>query len=130
MPNYPEIRATVREVRRRIRQDQNNPYKVRRRKSGKKNSRGNLTNNNQFDFRTMDNLLTQPLGKKEFSRLEEGLKERKPRFVAVVPGGQLFQSKDEMIDNGEEIKYMGEWYEVKAVNNWDLIMHAIMVTVE
>ncbi len=130
MPNYPEIRATAREVRRRIKQDQNNPYTVRKRIEGEKNSRGGSVSGNQYEERIMSNILTQPLGKKEFTRLDSGLKERKPRFVAVIPTGKLFESTEEMVNNGEEIEYMDEWYEVKGVNNWDLVMHAIMVTVE
>lgn len=130
MPNYPEIRNIAREVRRRIKQDPNNPYRVRRRKAGIKDSRGGTGSANEFDFRTMTNILTQPLGRIVFNRLNEGLKNRKPRFVGVVPLGKLFQTQDEIINNGEQIEYFGEWYEVKETNNWDLVMHGIMVTVE
>ncbi len=130
MPNYRETRTFAKEIRRRIRQDQNNPYIVRRRKDGIKDSRGGVVGQ-QYETRMMSNVLTQPLSRTEFNRLPEGWKIRKPRFVAVIPEtGKLFQTANEMLDEGEQIKYMDEWYEVKGINNWDQILHAHMVTVE
>lgn len=130
MTAYPEIRATAREVRRRIRQDESSPYQVRRKRDGVKGSRGDVVGE-QYDFRTMSNMLTQPLGRTQFERLEEGLRTRKPRFVAVIPTfGILFQTRDEVLEEGDQINYKDEWYEVKEINNWDQILHATMVVVE
>lgn len=131
MPSYPELRVTAREVSRRIRQDENSPYRVRRKTSGTKDSRGQSNAPAQYEYRTMSNMLTQPLGRTEFNRLDQGLKIRKPRFIAMVPAvGILFQSNDELVDEGEEVEYMSEWYEVQQINNWDQLLHAIMVRVE
>lgn len=125
MPSYPEIRVLAREVRRRLSQDERNPYKVRRRKTGTKNSKGELSTITQYDFRTMTHMITQPLGRTEINRLDEGLRTRKPRFVAVIPTyGVLFQNDNEKVLENDEIEIDNEWYEVMMINNWDQILHA------
>lgn len=133
MPNYPELRNNVREVRRRIKQDPNSPYRVRSRKTGLKDSRGNLVaaGPNDWNYRTMGNILTQPLSRTALKRLDQGLQNKKPRFVAVIPTESgVFKSRDEFVDNRDQIEYMEEWYEIQGVNNWDQLLHAHMVTVE
>jgi hypothetical protein len=134
MPVDPEIMQLVHEVSIKLPTDQNRPYQIRRRKKAtQKDSRGsNVDQTPEFELRTIENIRTQPLAENAFNRLPEGLRKDSWRFVMVVPAkiGELPSTRDEMLDFGDQIEYKGHWYEVKFLNDWDLIQHAKAVFVE
>lgn len=133
MPTDREIKQLVLTVSRKLKGDPNRPYNVRRRKAGPRSSRGEVTSSvAQYDTRSMYNIRTQPLSDKELSRIPEGLRDKSWRFIEVVPDtpGQLPVSQDEFLDFGDEIEYKGHWYEVKMINDWDLIQSCKAVFVE
>lgn len=132
MPTDREIRQLVQTVAKKLASDPNRPYRIRRKKPGTKNSRGNTNTTNDYNYRTINNIRSQPLGDKELSRLPEGMRDKTWRFLEVVPKepGQLPASQDEFLDFGDDIEYKGHWYEVKFINDWDLIQGCKAVFVE
>ncbi|MCK5601212.1 hypothetical protein KAR91_05065 [Candidatus Pacearchaeota archaeon] len=132
MPNDPEIRQLVTIEAQRLQADPNRPYRVRKRKEGTKTSKGTISGAEQYEFRTITNMRTQPLSDKEFNRLSEGEREQSWRFAMVIPEkvGQLPSSPDEFLDFKEEVEYKGHWFEVRKINDWDLIQSCKMVFVE
>lgn len=124
MPVDREIRQLVMTVAKKIEFDQNAPYTVRRRKvNDVKDSRGGTTSGDEYETRTITNMRTQPLSDQDYNRLPEGLKEKSWRFIQVVAEniGELPTSTDEFLDFGDQIQYKTHWYEVKFINDWDLI---------
>ena len=123
MPTDREIKQLVQTVSKKLAADQNRPYRIRRKKAGTKNSRGNTNTTADYDYRTINNMRTQPLSDEELNRLPEGLRGETWRFVQVVPEipGRLPSSQDEFLDFGDQVEYKGHWYEVKMINDWDLI---------
>lgn len=115
---YKEIKGIVRNVKKRLKQDENRPYNIRT-----KNGDAAVTRfgKQEFEFRTIDKMLTQPLGTAEFSRLSEGDKRRTWRFAAVLP--------PEKLQLDDQVQYKGDWFEVKKINDWDSIMSAHIVRV-
>lgn len=132
MPTDREIKQLVQTVSKKLAGDPNRPYRVRRKKPGVKNSRGNTNTTNDYDYRTINNIRSQPLGDKELSRLPEGVRDKTWRFLEVVPEnpGQLPASQDEFLDFGDGVEYKGHWYEVKMINDWDLIQGCKAIFVE
>ena len=132
MPVDPEIMQLVRTEAKRLITDQNSPYTVRRRKAGTNTSKGTVSGAAQYDTRTITNMRTQPLGDKELNRLPEGLRDKTWRFAMVIPEkvGSLPTSQDEFLDFEDQVKYKTHWYEVKMINDWDLIQGCKMVFVE
>lgn len=114
--SYREIRAIVRSVRKRIKQDSNNPYTVRT-KDGDVDRFGQQA----YEKRIVYNMLTQPLSTEEFDRLPEGDKNKTWRFAAVLPPDRL--------DLNEQVEYKGQWFEVRRINDWDSVMSAHIVGV-
>ncbi len=125
MPIDPEIRQLVMTVAKKIENDPNKPYRIRRRKKDvQKDSRGgNVDLSSDFEYRTINNMRTQPLGDNDFNRLPEGLREKSWRFVEVVPEkiGSLPSSQDEFLSRGDQFEYKDQWFEVHFINDWDLI---------
>lgn len=113
---YKEIKGIVRNIKKRLKSDKNRPYSIR-----KKDGNVDRFGKESYEFSTIDKMLTQPLGFKEFSRLSEGDKQKTWRFAAVIPPESL-KLKD-------EVMYKGKWFEVKKINDWDSIMSAHMVQV-
>lgn len=99
-----------------MKRDKNRPYRVRTR-DGEVSRHGV----EDYEYREIDKMLSQPLGTKEFSRLSDGDKRKTWRFVAVIP--------PEKLELGDQVEYNGQWFEVKRINNWDSIMSAHMVNV-
>jgi len=114
---YKEIKNIVRNVKKRIKHDKNRPYKVRT-KDGDISRHGAQ----EFENREIDQMLTQPLGFKEFSRLPEGDKRKTWRFAAVLPPDAL--------KLGDQVQYKGDWFEVREINDWDTIMSAHIASVK
>jgi len=114
---YKEIKNIVRNVKKRLKQDENRPYNIR----AKNGDAIDRFGKEAFEFRTIDKMLTQPLGTAEFSRLSEGDKRRTWRFGAVIPPEKL------ALD--DQVQYKGDWFEVKKINDWDSIMSVHMVRV-
>ncbi len=124
MPTDREIKQLVLTVAKKIKFDQNAPYTVRRRKTNDvKDSRGGTTSGDEYETRTITNMRTQPLSDQDYNRLPEGFREKSWRFVEVVPEkvGSLPSSTDEFLDFGDQIQYKGHWFEVRFINDWDLI---------
>ena len=132
MPTDREISQLVRTVAQKLQGDPNRPYKIRRKKPGQKDSRGGSTSGVEYIFRTISNMRTQPLGDAEFSRLPEGLRDKTWRFCEVVPEniGDLPKTSNEFLDFGDQFEYKDHWYEVKFINDWDLIQGCKAVFVE
>jgi len=134
MPVDRELKQLAVTLSKKIPADQNGPYRIRTRKPGAKGSRGQANNvSTQYNFRTIKNMRTQPLSDADFNRLPEGLRDRTWRFVEVVPKipGELpVSQKDEMLEFGDEFEYKGHWYEIKFINDWDLIQGCKAVFVE
>jgi hypothetical protein len=132
MPTDRELKQLAITVSKKLPGDPNRPYTVRRRVKGSKDSRGTRTNGEQYETRIIQNIRTQPLSDKELSRLPEGLKDVSWRFAEVVPliPGELPSSPDEFLDFGDQLKYKSHWYEVKMINDWDLLQGCKMVFVE
>jgi len=108
MPVDREIKQLVSTVAKKIEFDQNAPYRIRRRKKNDvKNSRGGTTGGNEYEYRSIKNMRTQPLSDQDFNRLPEGLREKSWRFIQVVPEkiGSLPGSQDEFLDFGDQIEY-------------------------
>jgi len=132
MPVDRELKQLVQTVAKKIPADQNRPYKIRRRVEGVKDSRGQSTAPQQYEYREIENMRTQPLGDKELNRLPEGMRDKTWRFAEVVPTkpGELPASQDEFLDFGDAFEYKNHWYEVKMINDWDLIQGCKAVFVE
>jgi hypothetical protein len=132
MPTDREIKQLVTTVAKKLEGDPNRPYQVRRRKPGVRNSKNEVVGGVQYDYRSITNMRTQPLGDKELNRLPEGLRDQTWRFVEVVPNnpGSLPSSQDEFLDFGDQFEYKTHWYEVKMINDWDLIQGCKAVFVE
>lgn len=132
MPTDREIKQLVTTVAKKLQGDPNRPYTIRRKKPGVKTSRGDVAGPTQYDTRTITNMRTQPLGDEELNRLPEGVRDQTWRFVQVVPNtpGSLPSSDDEFLDFGDEFQYKNHWYEVKMINDWDLIQGCKAVFVE
>ena len=133
MPVDPEIMQLVRTEAQRLQYDTNRPYTVRRRKTNdQKDSRGGTLSGDEYETRTITNMRTQPLGDKEFDRLPEGERDKTWRFAMVIPDkvGDLPTSTDEFLDFADQVQYKGHWYEVKMINDWDLIQGCKMAFVE
>ncbi len=134
MPTDREIRRLVTITSKKLDGDKNRPYTIRRRrKDVEKGSRGeNISGLSEYETRVIDNIRTQPLGDAEFSRLPEGLRDKTWRFIQVLPVniGQLPDSTDEFLDFGDQLQYKDHWYEVKFINDWDLIQGCKAVFVE
>lgn len=132
MPVDPQIMQLVNTVAQFLPTDQNRPYTIRRKKEGLQDEHGE-TVGEQYDYRTIENIRTQPLGENEFNRLPEGLRNVSWRFIAVLPKvpGQLPADREsEFLDFGEQIQYSGHWYEIRFINDWDLIQHCKGMFVE
>jgi hypothetical protein len=114
---YKEIKGIVRNVKRRLKSDKNRPYKTR-----KKGGAVDRFGKQAYEYGEIDQMLTQPLGFKEFSRLSEGDKQKTWRFAAVIP--------PETLELDTQVQYKNKWYEVKQINDWDSIMSAHMVVVK
>jgi hypothetical protein len=123
MPVDRELKQLAVTVSKKIPGDPNRPYKIRRRKSGTIDSRGKSDAANQYEYRTIEMMRTQPLADKELSRLPEGERVKSWRFVEVVANkpGELPASPDEFLNFDDEFEYKGNWYEVKMINDWDII---------
>lgn len=132
MPTDPELRQGVSTWAKKLKNDPNRPYRVRRRKPGAKDSRGQSNTIDQYEYRSMDNIRTQPLSDQELSRLPEGMRGTSWRFIMVVPNnpGQLPAAQDEFLDFGDQIEYKNHWYEIKMINDWDLNQGCKAVFVE
>lgn len=133
MPIDPQLRQGALTWAKFLETDPNRPYRVRRRKKTQKDSRGgNIGSTPEYEYRTMNNIRSQPLGDKEFDRLPEGLRGKSWRFLEVVPEkpGDLPSSPDEFLDMFEQLEYKGHWYEVRFINDWDLIQGCKAVFVE
>lgn len=132
MPNDIETRQLVATESERLQADPNRPYKIRKKKEGKKDSRGQVVGTQQYDYRTISNIRTQPLKETELDRIPEGLREKSWRFAMVIPKniGELPKNKEEMLDFGEELEYKGHWYKVRYINDWDLIQGCKLIFVE
>jgi len=117
----PALRQLANQLKRKLKYDPERPYKMRRSK-GEQGSRGKV----EFELFTLRNLLTQPLGKKEVDRMEEGLRHRTWRFGAVFkPGpGEVW------LKENDEIFYQDQWFEVKKLNTWPIIQSVNMVKAE
>ncbi len=113
---YREIKQIVKNVKRRLKSDSNRPYQIRT-KDGAVGRHGQQ----EFDFRVIDKMLTQPLGTEEFSRLSEGDKNKTWRFAAVL--------LPDTLKLNEQVKYKDNWFEVRKINDWDSVMSAHMVQV-
>lgn len=114
---HKEIKAIARNIKKRLKNDKNRPYQVRK-KVGDIDRFGKQA----YELFTIDKMLTQPLGFKEFSRLPEGDKQKTWRFVAVLPPEEL--------EIQYEVMYKGQWFEVKKVNDWELVKSAHMVVIK
>jgi|GEM_PF-4031452 len=117
----PVIRQLARTMRKKLKYDPERPYKMRRQK-GDQGSRGQT----EYEHFTLNNIMTQPLGKKEIDRMEEGLRFKTWRFVAV------FEPEDgeTWLKTNDEIKFGDEWFQVKKLNTWPVIQGGNMVVVE
>lgn len=113
---YKEIKQIVRNVKKKLKRDDNRPYRIRT-KDGPVGKHGQ----EEYTFRTVDRMLTQPLGNTDFSRLSSGDKKKTWRFAAVLP--------PEFLKLDEQVEYKENWFEVKKINDWDSIMSAHMVQV-
>jgi len=123
MPTDRELRQLTQTVARKLPGDPNRPYVIRRRRPGRKDSRGADSGPIQYDTRTIMNMRTQPLGDKELNRLSEGLRDKTWRFVEVVAEniGEIPEDPKEFLNFGDQFQYKGNWYEVKMINDWDII---------
>ena len=123
MPEYRELKQLAQTVARKLSGDPNRPYKIRRRRKGAKDSRGVDSAQIQYDIRTINNMLTQPLGDKELNRLPEGLRDKTWRFVEVVAEnvGEVPDDPEEFLNFGDQFEYKDNWYEIKMINDWDII---------
>ncbi len=132
MPTDREIKQLVTTVSKKLAGDPNRPYSVRRRTTGTMDSRGQSNAATQYETRTIKNMRTQPLGDKELSRIPEGMRDKTWRFAEVVPllPGSLPVSTDEFLDYFDQVQYKDHWYEVKMINDWDLMQGCKMVFVE
>jgi len=117
---YKEIKLIIKSVKRRIKNDPNRPYNIR-----KKNGDAEVTRfgKQEFEFRTINDMLTQSLKEADFSRLSEGDKRRTWRFATVIP--------PEFLKLNDQVQYKGDWFEVKRVNPGpgDEIIYAHIVQV-
>lgn len=117
MPDDRELKHLAKIVRKRIKTDPNAPYRVRRKK-GDVSSRGQQ----DWEYRTVESMRTQPLGNSELDRMPEGQRHMTWRFAEVIPPDSL--------DFGDQVEFKSHWYEVKKLNDWDQLMSANMVFVE
>lgn len=131
MPIDPEIAQKITTWGNRLPYDPNRPYRIRRVRKGALDEHGELSGD-QYEYRTINGIRTQPLGDQDYARLPEGFREKSWRFVMVVPNvqGQLPSSQDEFLDFGDQFEFKGHWYEVKFINDWDLIQGCKAVFVE
>lgn len=131
MPTDPEIMTLTATVAQKIQYDPNAPYTIRRVKQGVPDEHGEVTGD-QYETRTITNMRTQPLGDQDYARLPEGFREKSWRFVEVVPSkpGELPAATSEFLDFGDQFQYKNHWYEVKFINDWDLIQGCKAVFVE
>lgn len=113
---YKEIKAIVQSVKKRLKSDENRPYSIR-----KKDGDVDRFGKQAYVFSTIDKMLTQAFGDKEYSRLPEGDRQKTWRFAAVIP--------PETLELQDQVMWEGKWFEVKKVNPWGSIMSAKMVQV-
>ena len=122
----PEIMHLATTEAQKLENDPNRPYRVRRRREGVKNSRGSVSHGTgeQYEYRTISNMRTDPLDDNDFNRLPEGLRTTSWRFVMVLPdkiGDLPINKSQEFLDFGEQFEYNNHWFEVEFINDWDLI---------
>ena len=114
---YKEIKSIVRNVKKKMKRDEHRPYRVRK-KTGAISRHGEQA----YEYREVDQMLTQPLGNKEFSRLSDGDRRKTWRFAAII--------NPELLELGEQVEYKDDWFEVRKINDWDTIMSAQIVSVK
>lgn len=120
MPNDKELRQLARTLKKTLKADQNRPYRMRRVK-GEATSRGSI----EYETFLLNNIRTQPLAPQELDRMEEGLRHRTWRFIQVLKP----EPTETWLKHGDQILYKSDWYEVKKIEDWDVIQSANMVHV-